>query len=348
MTKKVRQQIDISNIFIEATNDAASKAEIQRLDVWPILVAIHVMSDNKAKIHKLSYPTVNNFDHYQVHMMTDMGQSIACVTRGADRTFSVFSADRPYHGGESYMNGYCFTPRIESKNPRYVVRNLAKSSNHEVYNRINAAISRAAVGLNEVMRGLLEDSFYTMSGKQLYRLMPEVPDRNGNYVLLLRHFMGEVKREEFSLDTQLSLHSDHKKWLEQSDALRSALERVNAVFSHDKWLVLPRVNGGAIVGAVSFHPMQSALREAVNSNNGCFPYADSFNYVQEVVPFKWYKSLDSVPEDILAELNISALLLKAHMGSEELFPLVVRDKVYEDIEAVAYKAYDLSTYLFNK
>lgn len=346
MTKKVRQQIDVSNIFIEANINAASKVEIQRLDAWPILVAIHVLSEGKAKISQLNYPTVHNYDHYEVHMMTDTGQSIASVTRGVDKVFTVYSADSPYGPGQ-HLNGFEFTRRIESKNVRYIVKKLGESSNHDVYICIHHALNRAATGLGEMVRGLLGDSFYAMTGKYLHRSIPSLSDSNGNYALLLRHFMGEVKREELSLETVRKLDSDYKRWLDESNALRTALERFNTVFSHDKWLVMPQVNGGVIVGALSFHPLQSAVREAAN-DNGLLPSANNFNYVQEVVPFKWYKSFDSIPEGILAELNLSALMLKAHTGSEELFPRVERDKVYEDIEVVTYRTNNIGVYMLNK
>ena len=201
MTKKVRQQIDVSNIFIEATNDAASKAAIQRLDAWPILVAIHVLSESEAKVCKLHYPTVHNYDHYEVHMMTDAGQSIAYVTRGVDKVFTVYSADRPYIGGPGHhLNGFDYTSRIQSKNLRYIVKKLGESSNHDVYTCIHNSLNRAATGLGEMVRDILNDSYRAMTGKSIYGSIPSLSDSNGNYALLLRHFMGDIKREELSLE----------------------------------------------------------------------------------------------------------------------------------------------------
>ena len=121
------------------------------------------------------------------------------------------------------------------------------------------------------------------------------------------------------------------------------VDRAADMFHSDKWVVAKSVLGGVIVGAVSSKPLLTAYE--MYKRDGHFPHYVYHRYDEAIVPFKWYKSLDALPEDIKSDFNASAVMFKAHFNSnsQELLPTLggtnTHTVVWESIEAHGFSSW---------
>ena len=85
-----------------------------------------------------------------------------------------------------------------------------------------------------------------------------------------------------------------------------------------------------MLGAIFSKPMLEALDQYCNGQ--CLPHNGKlFSYVKEVVPFKWCKSLEHVPEQIKSELEYSLVMLKTHRASDQMIPEIEMDTFWFDV-----------------
>jgi hypothetical protein len=115
------------------------------------------------------------------------------------------------------------------------------------------------------------------------------------------------------------------------------MDRVAAYFTTDKWLLIPNSLGGVTLGAVSYHAIQVAIDNY--RKTGSMPSETEFNYGVPVVPFKRYKTMNDIPDDIASELNIALTMLKAHTNTQAGMPDVSEPRYWESIEAIGLQHY---------
>ena len=71
MTKKIKERVDVNDIFYDGVHDDASKAEVMRSALWPVLVAMYSFSDKQLRIGPVRhFAQGHNAIHMMVHFLT--------------------------------------------------------------------------------------------------------------------------------------------------------------------------------------------------------------------------------------------------------------------------------------
>jgi hypothetical protein len=164
----------------------------------------------------------------------------------------------------------------------------------------------------------------------------------------------EDKSKDSIAPSQLrELTTAYSDYMAMNDRFEAAVNRGADMFNGDKWVAMNRVLGGVIVGAVSSKPLLAAYD--IYKEKGFFPSSSSHNYIESVVPFKWYKNIESMPQDIRSEFELSAVMLRAHTNSTGILPDIRESNggmvVWEPVEAFGFSSWATNSadfIVFNK
>ena len=342
MTKKIKERVDVNDIFYDGVHDDASKAEVMRSALWPVLVAMYSFSDKQLRIGPVRhFAQGHNAIHMMVHFLTASGTTAAAVRLDADGEMLVMSADRGIHGGGASTLAH-YTNRITSKNPRYIVNTLKADSSHEGLDFIRNSIKNSQNIFSEVLFKSLDQIVDVLAECGVNR--PRVKDLSHDETdTLLNIALGNKSKSE--ADPHILGRVEHKysTYTTEMAEFIKRVDRAADMFHSDKWVVAKSVFGGVIVGAVSSKPLRIAYE--MYKLDGHFPHYVSRRYDEAVVPFKWYKSLDALPEDIKSDFTASAVMFKAHFNSnsQELLPTLggtdTHTVVWESIEAHGFNSW---------
>ena len=338
MTKKIKERVDVNDIFYDGVHDDASKAEVMRSALWPVLVAMYSFSGKQLRIG----PVGNNFAHdailTMVHFLTASGTPAAAVRLDADGEMLVMSADRGIHGaGASTLAHY--TTRIASKNPRYIVGTLKADSSHEGLDCIRSSIKDSQNIFSEILNRSMDQIVDVLAECSVTK--PRVCKfSSAETDTLLNITLGNASKSDIDPHILVSLEQKYKDYAKEIAEFTERVDRAADMFQSDKWVVAKGVLGGVIVGAIASKPLLTAYE--VYKQDGHLPNYQSYKYDETIVPFKWYKSLDVLPEDIKSDFEASAVMLKAHFNSQELLPTVEAGShtvVWETIEAYGFNGW---------
>ena len=342
MTKKIKERVDVNDIFYDGVHDDASKAEVMRSALWPVLVAMYSFSDKQLRIGPVRhFAQGHNAIHMMVHFLTVSGTPAAAVRLDADGDMVVMSADRGIHGrDDAHTSPY--TNRIVSKNPRYIVNTLKAGSSHEGLDCIRNSIKNSQNIFSEVLSKTLDQIVDVLAECGVNR--PRVEDLSPNETdTLLNIALGNASKSDVDQHTLGRVEHKYETYIKQMAEFVKRVDRAADMFHSDKWVVANSVLGGVIVGAVSSKPLLTAYE--MYKRDGHFPYYSSYRYDEAIVPFKWYKSLDALPEDIKSDFTASAVMFKAHFNSnsQELLPTLggvnTHTVVWESIEAHGFNSW---------
>lgn len=354
MAKKIKERVDVNDIFYDGVHDDASKAEVMKSALWPVLVAMYSFSDKQLRIGPVRhFAQGHGATRTMVHFLTLSGTPAAAVRLDADGDMVVMSADRGIHGrDDAHTSPY--TNRIVSKNPRYIVNTLKADSSHEGLDFIRNSIKRSQNIFSEVLFKSLDQIVDVLAECGVTR--PKVEDLSpAETDTLLNISLGNAPKSD--VDQHILGRVEHKyaTYTTEMAEFIKRVDRAADMFHSDKWVVAKSVFGGVIVGAVSSKPLLTAYE--MYKRDGHFPYYSSYKYDEAVVPFKWYKSLDALPEDIKSDFTASAVMFKAHFNSnsQELLPTLggtnTHTVVWESIEAHGFNSWmtgDTDIIVFNK
>jgi hypothetical protein len=335
MAKKIKERVDVNDIFYDGVHDDASKAEVMKSALWPVLVAMYSFSDKQLRIGP------DGATCTMVHFLTVSGTPAAAVRLDADGDMSVMSADRGIHGkDDAHISPY--TDRIVSKNPRYIVNTLKAGSSHEGLDCIRNSIKNSQNIFSEVLFKSLDQIVDVLAECGVTR--PRVGDlSHAETDTLLNIALGNKSKSEADPHILGRVEHKYETYTKQMAEFVKRVDRAADMFHSDKWVVAKSVLGGVIVGAVSSKPLLTAYE--MYKRDGHFPHYISHRYDEAIVPFKWYKSLDALPEDIKSDFTASAVMFKAHFNSnsQELLPTLGRTDngtvVWESIEAHGFNSW---------
>ena len=338
MTKKTKQQIDINDIFYDGAHDDASKARVMKSSVWPVLVALYSFSEKELRVGPVHYSDESTGNLY--HLLTRSGVPAAAVRHYGDM-IDVMNADRMIHG-RKIDTPYPYSTRISSNNPRYIVSKLNPSSNHDAKHCLNSAIRASRNAFRNALRSSLDGAVDVLAGRSVSK--PSIRALEGTGMTALYDLaMGAVSKSDIDpviLAEITRVYDEHNVAMTQ---FVKDVDRAADMLHGDKWVVANGVLGGLVVGAITSKNLINAYNTYKQS--GSLPDHEGHNYDEAVVPFKWYKSVEDMPEALRSELEASAVMLKAHTNSTGLLPEVANSKthnntcVWESVEAFGFNSW---------
>lgn len=331
MAKKVRVVVDSNDIFYEGLHDAATKQKVMKSALWPVAIALYSHCEKDIRIGPVHY---SNDDQYVFHFMTPSGFSVAALTFNLG-SIRVMTADRPLTANDSaWTNAY--STRLDTNNVRYAVSKLGPSSFHDVKSCMSQSLNNARNVMNEIMRESLTNIFRVVSEGVSDK--PTISINRSLSTTLVRIVMGNEDRSLIPQGDLKEIETLYNDYLKKVERFRATVSRAKNMFTSDKWVIFPNSLGGVVVGAITKQPMLAACD--LYERDGNFPGETSFSYLDRVVPFKWYKNYNSIPEEIRQELDLSLLMLKTHTNSPNQFPdTQSMFEAWESIEAFTMQDY---------
>jgi len=346
MAKRIKEQVDLSDMFYDGVHDDASKAKVMRSPLWPLAVAVYA----NFKSLRLGPVCHSGHEGELFHFLTESGLPVVCLSLGKDGLTRVMTADRGVHGhGVDKM--FPYTAVLKSSNVRYAMAKLKPNAPHDAKDCLHRAIERASVAMPELMSKLLDDVVDNLANDRMSKPKVEMPS---HLPAVLMRIVIEGKSKDSIAPSQLrELTTAYSDYMAMNDRFEAAVNRGADMFNGDKWVAMNRVLGGVIVGAVSSKPLLAAYD--IYKEKGGFPSSSSHNYIEPVVPFKWYKNIESMPQDIRSEFESSAVMLRAHTNSTGILPDIRESNggmvVWEPVEAFGFSSWATNSadfIVFNK
>lgn len=330
MAKREKIQVDVNDVFLD-TVDPAERTAVIKSEMWPVVLATYATTERKAKVGAF-----HNAGEKIIHMMTDGGFSVcAIVKNGVGDEYRFMSADN-FLVGMDAATTYHYANRMESVNPRYLASNLRPESKHDAKASLMSDLRKAQVAPSSIFRSVLSLMLEDFAGSWSGTNKPEASvDRELITELILAQF-SEDKYEIPPAQAQ-RLRGVYLDYMGEMKTFNNIMDRVAAYFTTDKWLLIPNSLGGVVLGAISYHAIQVAID--IYRKTGNLPSETEFNFGVPVVPFKRYKTMNDIPDDISSELNIALTMLKAHINTQSGMPDVSEPRYWESIEAIGLQHY---------
>lgn len=324
MGKRTKISFDVNNIFLEAAHTPASKAEFMRSELWPVAVSIYALTEGVSKIGPITHGS-------RVHLMTDGGFSIGSidvVTPGGTPKYRVLTADGLFCKDSEYV-GASYSSRLETVNPRYICQQLRPASTHSTKNYMLDAAKQASLGVSK----LIESSLSNLCYKLDISSKPKVHIHDSDLITAMMYLTFGNSNNVAPQDRQ-RIQNLYTKHLDDISKFLKNVERLENLFTTDKWILCRNSAGGVVVGAISRHPLQVAMQNF--KSYGSFTGGGPFNFADVIVPFQWYKTYEDIPIEIRTELDISLMMLKNHMNKPDIGE-IDDTTVWDGVEAFCIK-----------
>lgn len=303
----VETNINLKDLFLPELHDDASMKEATRSAVWPLAVACYGLGGGKMLI--------GNAHRTRISMVTKENFHVVDVCLDGDGDYLV----RTNVGPTSKLNNSLL---IQSKHLRYVVKALSKDSLHDVRRWTLKKLDEAMQHINKSVCHAVEWSYSGMeTGRGTRDSKPSIELPLSITTALVRVIKGEMALTDLSPNIHAEIDKQYNKFTQARDKYRTVISEVRDFFSDDKWVIFNDVNGGMVVGGISKQPLLAAVEYFDNEGSGRnFPSIHSYNYVDVVEPFRWYRSFDAMPEAMRESIKMRLMMLKVHTNSEGLFP----------------------------
>jgi hypothetical protein len=329
MGKRNTVKVDINEMFLPNAmmdNETVRKDAIQS-PVWPIAVAIYAATDKRVRVSDFISP--NNWgtalDHkHKMCLSTTHGFPVANVyydptpkeersedatTFTVQATYNLFM-DRAFGLGGSTLH---------TNSQRYAVQKMFKGS-HDVYNEIVTTVLTIERTFSDIIRTIIDNSMDSVYGGSLVgRPSQPIPREYSHAVMKV--LMGDMDKNAIPFNVMDKIKTLYESMKQHDERFDKALNTMRLMFEGEKIVFIPGVRNGVVVGKTNTLPVMAALDTYEKGDR--LPYADSFAYMPEVgftLPLKWYKSMQDLPEELRRELEIQLVMLKSHIGCDNLIP----------------------------
>jgi hypothetical protein len=199
---------------------------------------------------------------------------------------------------------------LDTKNPRYIVNILRKTSTHRarewLIDSLNSADKQAVHSIRTAMDSSAEK---INGGNRFYFEHMDMDNELQSHVAEI--VASGASWEYVKPEIRAKFDNAYQKYAESKRNFDRVLDRVREMFSTDKWLYSP-VNGGVVLGVVSHHAAQALVDEVRRDKSTSSFYSD-INLMPDHPP-KWYKTYEDVPEDIRRDFEMACLMFKTHAG----------------------------------
>lgn len=313
---KTKIKFDLDNFFFAGQHTNAEREAFMKTPAFPVAVAAYNACEQQLRVGKFGYigdsDTIND-----VALVSPLGFNIASINFSGGE-IQLFVAQNPWSISRSRV--------ISTSNPKYVVNKLSKNSEHDARSHLigRCDAARGLQPLSQITFNFLGSAADTLIGSGTMGV-PRInygrwsPNEDLLHYTAL-YFAGEVSKLEIPNETVKLFETFYSEYLAKRSKFHETIKTTIDMFSGDKWLIINDINGGVIVGSLSHAPILKAI-ETMGST-GRWPNVNNYSYVEPVDEFKWYKSFDSIPEEVKSQIEMSLMMLKTHTNSTTLFPTV--------------------------
>ena len=329
MAKRNTIKVNIDEMFLPNTmmDNEALRKDAVRSPLWPIAVAIYGATEGRIRVaefkapnswgaaldigHNMMLSTVHGFD--VANLNYDPREK---ELRSEDETaFTVQAANHTFRNNIYGFGG----SKLCTNTQRYAVQKMSKGS-HDVHSEICSAVLSVERTMSEHIRDIIDNAMDSTYGNSLSG-RPTVPVPREFSHTLIKAFMGDLDRSNIPCSVMDKIRSLYNTMNQIDQKFDNSLAIVRSMMEGDKIIFFPHVRGGVIVGKTNTVPISTALNTYGNGTN--LPYAGEFAYMPEVgfsTPLRWYRSLQDLPSDLRKELEIQLVMLKSHIGCDNLVP----------------------------
>lgn len=342
---RVKVQIDSNDIFYDGVHTDVSKSKIMRSQLWPVIVAMYSFVDRRIQVG----PSVLSDNAHTIHLLTRSGLPVAIVHNDPDN-IHILTSDNIFAGG-GVGDARNYTTRLQTNNVRYAVAKLGPNAFHNIREDLHNTVAGAEKAYNEITRTILDNMVDRFAGRSMSK--PTIRVTSEVATALARVLIGGEPMDNINEPTLRDLRKSYDDYVASHEFFERMVDTGAAMFTSNKWVVTTGILGGIVVGAISNQPMLVAFNEYKKS--GYLPQPSGFSFIDQIVPFKWYKNLAAVPEDIRSGLEVSAMMLKTHANSTSSHFLPVDTvesglKIWDSVEALGWNTWhsnNSSIFIFN-
>lgn len=307
MAKTQKVKINIEDLFLPTMHTKESMAATTRHPLWPIAVACYGVGEGRAVIGEVTANTiriVSKLGFYIAELQENKGDenSEYYIKLAAGPTNAQFS-----------------TYPVVSKSIRYIVNKLSKNSAHPAKSGILRCTRDAEMFINDRLGEMLDHGINRMSDTKLRDTpMVNFPDSVATALMLL--CKGVLKPEDMSHNFLSIVDDKYKQYVKASGDYKKVIAEAREFFNEDKWFLVNGVSGGVVLGAVGKQPMLAMLDKIERENSLSIDRPDRYSYLDALFPFRWYKSLNDIPEEVKSQVNMQLMMIKTHTNSSGLVP----------------------------
>ena len=210
---------------------------------------------------------------------------------------------------------------LSTANPRYLQSKIKPGSDHPAAAALAARIHNAAEVMPVQLRFMLDTMVDKMFGESICSAptFDVTKVQNSTSTFMARYMAGEVTLAEMSSDVRTNFAEVYGKYTAKRDKFKEVIQKGKDFVDGEKWVYIPGVNDGVVLGAISPEPMLAALD--VYAAGDSLPDLNKDRYkIVETVPFKWYRSFDHIPDEYRSGLEYSLVMLKMHRASDNMLP----------------------------
>lgn len=330
MGKRNTVKVDINEMFLPNAmmdNETVRKDAVQS-PVWPIAVAIYAATDKRVRVSEFFGPqnswAAASEQAHKMCLSTTHGFPVATINYDprpkderdeSETTFTIQSTnnlfmDRPFGLGGSTLH---------TNSQRYAVQKMFKGS-HDVHGEIMTSVLTVERTFSEYIRTIIDNAVDNIYGTGLSG-RPTQPIPREYAHLVMKVLMGDMDKSAIPFNVMDKIKTLYESMKQHDERFDKALNTTRLMFEGEKIVFIPGVRNGVIVGKTNTLPIMSALD--LYEKGDRLPYADNFAYMPEVgftQPLTWYKSMQDLPEDLRREVEIQLVMLKAHIGCDNLIP----------------------------
>jgi hypothetical protein len=296
-----REKVDISDIFLDGAMNAQEKASVMASPLWPIAIAAYSTTERKLRVAGYKPETIYFTNSHGFNVM---------AANYTGNTYRLFRPHDPISIVKFDGSTDSYSAMLDTKNPRYIVNILRKTSTHRarewLIDSLNSADKQAVHSIRTAMDSSAEK---INGGNRFYFEHMDMDSELQSYVAEI--VASGASWEYVKPEIRAKFDTAYQKYAESKKNFDRVLDRVREMFSTDKWLYSP-VNGGVVLGVVSHHATQ-ALVDEVRRNKSTSSFYSDINLMPEHPP-KWYKTYEDVPEDIRRDFEMACLMFKTHVG----------------------------------
>jgi hypothetical protein len=328
MAKRIKQTIDVSQLFNNALVTPQQQMEVIRSDAWPIIIAAYSALEGNLLVHRLGKNIV--------HLSDKAGISVAAIHR-TDELYHFMISDSAFaiHDVDSHVH---YSSYMTSKHPKYIASKLRGQT--DVRTKLVRTVNEIATRLNGMLQHAVDNVVDKCAGKNMQPANISLTDAESTYATKI--MMGACSVHAIPKHIYEAIQNKYNNYTAGLSKLHDAIDKAKEFYGANKFLYVPAYNGGILLGAISPQPMLAALdRYKVDKLPPA--YDGSYSYIDFTMPFQWYPNIESVPDNVRSQLETSLLMFKAHTGLEKVVNGTDRtgnDRVFLDINAYLHGNYN--------
>ena len=315
---KAKVKFDVRDLLFpeQHINEQEAAQSLIKSRVFSIIAQVYSESDKFLRVGKIVKGSAG--EAVNVEMVSPLGFLGCRVSETAPIG----------HGGK--VNFYLpFSPfsneatanHLSTANPRYLQSKIRPQMSHPVSSSLLAKISNARDAIPDRLRSMLDQMIDKMFGESICSSpkfdATKVSETTQTY--MARLFAGEISLAEVPIAIRNEFDQSFKAYSNKRDKFGEAIQKGKDFVDGEKWVYIPGVNGGVVLGAISPEPMLAALDRYTKGDS--LPDLAHGDYkIVETIPFKWYKSFENIPDEYRRGLEYSLVMLKTHRGSDKILP----------------------------